>query len=168
CGGGGGASYLSKDYTDGNVFSGGWTEQKVIGNISWSIYSGSNNAAQITNYNYGTLSNTACETWYISPSVDLSASTSPVFNFRNVCRYNGSAMVVYVSTDYTSGAPSTATWTTLTCNLDANTSVWTWVDSGDVDFSAYKTSNVHVAFKYTGTDSDGRTWEIDDIYIQEP
>ncbi|MFH2141121.1 MAG: DUF5689 domain-containing protein [Bacteroidota bacterium] len=43
--------YLFKDYSDGDVFSGGWTEQKVTGSVGWLIYSGSNPAAQIKNFN---------------------------------------------------------------------------------------------------------------------
>jgi len=37
------------------------------------------------------------------------------------------------------------------------------VNSGDIDLSTYISTNTRVAFKYTGTENSGSTWEIDDV-----
>ncbi|MFH2095097.1 MAG: DUF5689 domain-containing protein [Bacteroidota bacterium] len=158
--------YLSKNFDDSNVFSGGWTEQKVIGNIGWTIYASSNPAAQITNYSGG---NTACETWLISPALDLSQSTAPGLSFRNASGYNGPELEVWVSTNYSgSGLPNaSATWTQKQFTLCPQSPNWSWTDSGVIDLTNHKGTAVYFAFKYTGSNSDGRTWEVDDILVSE-
>ena len=40
-----------------------------------------------------------------------------------------------------------------------------WVNSGLIDISAFSSTNFRVAFKYVGTDSEGRAWEVDDIKV---
>ena len=42
-----------------------------------------------------------------------------------------------------------------------------WTNSGNVNLSAYIGSNVHIAYKYTGTNSDGKNYELDDIKISD-
>ena len=160
--------YLSKDFDDNSVTSGGWTEQYVTANIAWSIYSGgSNPVASISNYSNG--SNTACETWLISPSVDLSQATAPYLTFRNAYNYSGPALQVLVSTDYdgTSNPTTQGTWTDLSSQAIWSTGGFTFVSSGQIDLSNYKAQNVYIAFKYTGTNTSGSTWELDDIIIKE-
>jgi len=73
-------------------------------------------------------------------------------------------MEVLVSTDYDGiSAPSTATWTTLGVNLSAGS--FAWVNGGPVSLNSFLTTNVYIAFKYTGTSTSGKTWEVDDIII---
>ncbi|OFY34127.1 MAG: hypothetical protein A2W91_06555 [Bacteroidetes bacterium GWF2_38_335] len=159
------AQYLSKDFDDSNITSGGWTTQNVVGAINWTIYTGgSTPCASIKNY--VDPDNFLCETWLISPAVNLSSTTQPTLTFKNACNYTGDVLTAYVSTNYTgSGAPSAATWTQLTFSLSGGGFAWT--NSGDVDLSAYKTTGVYIAFKYTGSATDGKTWEVDDILIAE-
>jgi hypothetical protein len=168
-GGGGGTVYLSKDFEDASATSGGWVNKNVIASINWATgttgvsSSGGTTYGRITNYSG---SNTACETWLISPAVNLTSATAPKLSFINAYNFAGPALEVYVSTNYDgSSAPSTATWTQLTFTLSAGG--WAWANSGNIDFSSYKTANTRVAFVYKGTDSNGSTWEIDNIKIQE-
>lgn len=165
CGGGTtGSTILSKDFDDQSVTSGGWTTQLVSGpsHCDWGIYAGTNSAAKVTNYDGA--NNAACESWLISPAVDLSG-TNPLLSFRNTYNYSGDPLKVFVSTDYSGGDPSTANWTELTSMAAWSTGGWEWTSSGDIDLSAYTAANVYIGFKYTGTDSDGSTWELDDIII---
>ena len=154
--------YVDKDFDDGSITSGGWTEQKVTGNISWGLYGSSGSyVASITNYNNG---NTACETWLISPAMDLSAATNPVLTFRNAKNYSGPDLLCKISTDYDgTSAPSTATWTDL--SFVKSSGGFTFVNSGDIDLSSYLSSQVYIAFVYTGSNTDGATWEVDDILV---
>lgn len=160
--------FLQKDFEDENVTSGGWTVQMVTGAVNWT--SNTQGAvfgsayAQISNWNGTT--NDACETWLISPAVDLTGSTAPVFSFQNAFNYTGDPMTVWVSTDYDgTSAPSTATWTQISFTASAGS--WAWAFSGAIDMSSYISSSTYVAFKYTGGTTSGSTWEIDDILIQE-
>lgn len=170
-GGGGGGSagnYLYKDFDDNSLTSGGWTTYLESGTVDWEL--GSYNSfyyGNISNFDFNTTSNSATEAWLISPAVDLSATTDPVLNFRNAYKYNGDPLEVFVSTNYSSGDPSAATWSDLTNDATWSAGDFSWVDSEDILLTSYKEANVHIAFKYTGSDSDGSNWEVDEIEIKE-
>lgn len=157
------ANYLTKDFEDLSLTSGGWSQKNVTGAINWSAstYS-STNFGKISNYSNG---NKNCETWLISPPVDLSNSITPNLYFQNAYKYAGAPLQVLVSTNYTEGAPSSATWTQLSPTLSSGNYVF--VNSGALPLSGFKSAITRIAFKYTGTTTDGSTWEIDDIVIKE-
>jgi hypothetical protein len=164
-GNGNGDIILSKNFDDNSVTSGGWITQLVSGpsNCDWGIYEGSNSAAKVSNYLDGV--NSACESWLISPSVDLSA-TSPVLSFRNTYNFSGNPLQLLISTDYSgSGDPNSATWTDMTTQVQWSSGGFEWVSSGDINLSNYTQANVYIAYKYLGSNSDGSTWEIDDVQI---
>lgn len=156
--------FFSKNFNDGLVTSGDWTQWSDT-TIVWGTNTiGSNDGtpyAQVKNWNGS--ANIPGESWLISPAINLVGANSPVLSFLTGCNYSGAQLAVLVSTDYNGGAPSTATWTALNPALSPGT--WTWTPSGALDLSAYLTGNTRIAFKYTGTNSDGKTWELDDIKI---
>jgi hypothetical protein len=158
-------TYLSKDFEDLSITSGGWTQQYPTGSVAWTASSfGSDNFGRISNYN-GSV-NTACESWFISPAMDLSTAINPKLTFRSACNYSGANIQVMVSTNFDGvSLVSSATWTALTPALSSG--AWAWVSSGQLDMTPYIGSSVYIAFKYTGTNSDGKTWEIDDILLKE-
>lgn len=156
--------FFQKDFNDGSATSGGWTNwsnstvlwaTNDIGSIDGSFY------GQCKNYVNSV--NIPTETWLISPAINLTGTTAPVLNFVTACNYNGAVLQVLVSTDYTGGDPATATWSTLPATMSPGT--WTWTPSGDLDLSAYSSANTRIGFKYTGSASDGKTWELDNIKI---
>ena len=161
------AVYLYQDFSEG-LTTGGWTIVNVTGNVNWEYetqYGNPAPCAVISNYNAG--SHTECETWFVSPVVDLSNAVSPVLNFDNAYKYTGAPLSVYVSTDYDgSGDVSNGNWIQLN-NINLSTGNFVWTNSGDIDMSAYKTSSVYVAFVYVGSSTDGSTWEIDNIFIED-
>lgn len=152
---------IVKSFNDLSVNSGGWTTQNVTGNVNWTVGTfGGRLYGNISNYSGG---NIACETWLISPPVDISNAANPIFSFASAYSFNGPTLQVLVSTDYTSGNPTAATWTPLNPTLSSGSFAWT--SSGILSLSAYKSGNTRVAFKYTGTSTSGSTWEVDDIAI---
>lgn len=154
---------LSKDFEDNSITSGGWTQQNVLASVPWtSFFFGGERFARITNFSSGV--NTACETWYISPPVNLSGTTAPVLTFRTACNFSGPDLETLVSMDYDgTSAPGTATWTPLSHPL--STGGYVWVQSGELDLSPFIGPSFHLAYRYTGTNSSGKTWEVDDILI---
>lgn len=160
-------TFLDKDFNDMDIYSGGWSTETIIGTLDWTIgeYNG-DVFGKMSNYADG---NHDAEAWLISPDVDLSTVASATLNFKTIVGYSGSPIEVLVSTDYTSGNPNDATWTTLSAELAPITGSWTptWVNSGNVDLSDFLTSTTRIGFKYTGPDDEGCTWEIDDIIITE-
>jgi len=152
---------IIKDFEDLDIFSGGWTNQIVTG-VAWTLGE-YGNYAQCTNYDNG---NTTTESWYISPSFDFSGYTSPFISFRTAWGYFGAEIEVFYSTDYDgTSLPATATWTDLNPTLYTGSNFWTWTDSGELTLPTE--ASVYVGFKYTGSSSDGRTWEIDNIVIDD-
>jgi hypothetical protein len=146
---------------DASVTSGGWTTQKVSGNVDWTIGTyGGKFYGNISNYNG---SNTACETWFISPAIDISNAPNPKLTFVSAYKYTGPTLEVLVSTNYSAGDPTAATWTSLNPTLSPGN--FTWTGSGNVSLNSYKSTNTRIAFKYTGTNTSGSTWEIDDIAV---
>ena len=155
-----------KNFEDQSITSGGWTKQNVVGNINWSIANiGSNNTyyAMISNFSG---SNTACETWLVSPSFDLTNLSNPILYFQSAYKYTGDPLKLYVTTTYT-GDATTTTWTDITSSATWSAGNFVWIGSGNISLTSYKQAGVQFAFKYTGTNSNGSTWEIDDFTIND-
>ncbi len=153
-----------KDFNDASITSGGWTTQVVTGTANWVIGTIGGSYAQIQNY--VAPSNFASEAWLISPSNNFSSGTSPSLEFRNAWKYTGTPLKLMISTDYDgTSAPSTATWTDISSMATWSIGSFVWANSGTIDLSAYMQPKVYIAFKYTGSNTDGSTWEIDDIKI---
>jgi len=167
--------YFADDFEGGSL----------TGNSAWTVQSVSNPNA-IIEWEYGTFSgsgfakcsnwdgtnNNVIDSWLISPSFNLSTATTTEMSFDMTKRYGspGDDIKVMISTNYSgTGLPSTATWVDITnlFTLDADNTSWTFVGSGIGDISTYNVANVYIAFQYTGTATDGSTWEIDNVLIQE-
>lgn len=155
-----------KAFNDESITSGGWSTQVVTGTYDWTTSDQGASDFYAIMSNYDGMNNTASEVWLISPSNDFSASTNPVLSFKNAANYSGANLEVLVSTDYDgSSLPATATWTPVSVNLSAGG--FEFVPSGIVNLSSFLGANTYVGFKYTGSNSDGKTWEIDNIIINK-
>ena len=154
---------IVKNFNDGDLYSGGWTQYNVKG-VSWTLgtYQGKS-YLDASNYDYSTNINTASETWFISPKLDLSKFKNPFLSFDNAYKYQGAPLEVKYSLDYDGvSAPSTATWTSLNPTLSSGNFIWT--PSGNLSLS----KNIkYIAFIYKGSSSDGSHWEVDNILIDD-
>jgi len=161
---------VTKNFSDQSISSGGWTTQLVTGSINWTTSDqGSTGNFYGMMSNYISPNNFAAEAWLISPSLDFSSSTAPILDFRNAYNYAGAALEVMVSTNYDGvSAPGSAVWTPLSVQLSSGGFAWvnaSDLPNGPVDLTPYLVNNVYIAFKYTGSNSNGSTWEVDDIEI---
>lgn len=147
-------------------FNADWTTVNVSGAQVWTT----SNQGNGTNY-YAVMNgfaggNNLNEDWLISKSVSLVGKTKAAVSFTSDVRYNGNALQVYATENYT-GNPATTNWVLLPATLDTNSGAFgDWVSSGNVDLSAFLGKNVRIAFKYTSTTSAAATWEIDDFRIK--
>jgi len=161
-------TYIGKDFEDLSITNGGFTTQVVVGTADWFIanYS-SNNFAKMSNYSGG--SNSVSETWMITPAIDLTTATTPIFSFSSSTQidvHSGPILEVFTSVDYdgTSDPTTQGTWTTLTPTL--STGNYDWVNSGEITV-ANTSATTFFAFKYTGSATDGATWQIDSVFVAE-
>jgi len=165
CDGGTGNILFFEGFDDGY---GAWENISVVGDQVWEFSSSYGNpepGVTISGYDG---SYNANDDWLISPSINLSGLPTAFISIETARNYNGNVLQVKVSTDYNgSGDPSTGTWTDLQLTLSPGNNDWEWIPSGKVDISAYIGSNVHIAFRYTSTNSACATWELDNIKISE-
>ncbi len=165
----GGSSCENLDYSE--TFStglGNFIFYNVTGDQTW--YWRLSYGACTSGYSAGI--NYPNENWLISPAFDLSdkASASLAFNHAlNYCPNESDKLAnqtLWVSANYNSGAPSSATWTQLTIPTMPSGSNWTFVGSGTVELPGQMLqNNVRFAFKYLSTSSLAGTWEIKDLVL---
>ena len=134
----------------------------MTGDQEWyhSSYGG-NDFAKMSGYDSGNHLN---EDWLITPAIDLDDTDDEIFSFATMCNYNGPILEVKYSSDYAgSGDPTTATWTDFT-GYALSGGGFELVESGDVSLSALSGS-IYIAFVYTSTDLESKTWEVDDVKV---
>lgn len=144
---------------------GGFKQYSVSGAQIWgcTTFGKTGNGVQINGFSGGAQNN---EDWLISPSFDLSDFNYPILSFASRVRFAGPSLKLLVSTNYTgTGDPNSAQWTELNGRFaEAESDVWT--NSDQIDLSAFKGSNITVAFVYTSSpSSNAARWTLDDINI---
>lgn len=144
----------------------GWYTENVEGEVYWgTIERSGNKYAEIKGYNSN---QDAIVTWMVTPGLNLDATDSRQnFSFESVRGYTKQeTLEVMISSDFDPDqGVAAATWEPLTVTLpEANTGGFTsWTNSGDIDLSA-KSGEVHIAFKYTGNQTDATgTWQVDNV-----
>lgn len=146
---------------------GSFTASSVLGDQLWA---GTSYGATMTGH-VGS-ADFANEDWLISPAINLTGKTSAVLSFLHTINFGDVANMqanhtLWVSNDYTSGLPSTATWTQVTIPTYPAGNNWTFVNSGNIALPAgvLGSSNCRIAFKYLSTTMPASTWEIKTLKI---
>lgn len=159
------ANYVIMDYVqvlfsqDWEGDMNGWTFVTVEGNKPWTIgqYSG-NHYANANGYNDG-----ANEQWCISPAFNLNTSSNVSLTFMNAMKFTGPDLQLFFSNNYDGSNPVAATWTELTFIKSEGNYVWT--ESGVISLAEFNGTNCYIGFKYTSTETEAASWEIDDIVL---
>lgn len=145
---------------------GAFTAVSALGDQLWA---GTSYGATMTGH-VGT-ADFANEDWLISPAINLTGMASAVLSFSHAINYGDVANIqtnhtLWVSTNYTSGAPAAAAWTQVTIPTYPTGSNWTFVPSGNISLpsSVLGSNNCRIAFKYLSTTS-ASTWEIKTLKI---
>lgn len=145
---------------------GKFTTQSVTGDQVWAY--DTHKYAMITGY-VATINN-ANEDWLISPEISLVGVTAAKLSFDHVTRYFADVKneaTVWISQNYVSGLPSTASWTKLTTKTFVNAADWTLVPSGEISLTPYAGKKVKIAFKYISTATKAGTWEVKNFKVEE-
>ncbi len=151
-----------EDFESGTL--GTWTAYNVTGSQVWQNYEyNGDKFAQMSGYEGGSHEN---EDWLISPQMNMTGFTSVTFNFTTAYNYDGNALQLFFSSDYDgTGDPNNFTWIDITDQAAWSDGSFHWVPSGDVDLTSMAAQSSYVAFKYTSTNEQSSTWEVDDILI---
>lgn len=142
---------------------GDFTAQSVSGTQIWAV---SFNAATMTGYASST--NFANEDWLISPNIDLTDIPEAKLTFDHVIRYCTNPVTdgtLWVSENYTSGSPATATWTQLPTSTFTDPGSWTFSKIGPISLASYSGKKIRFAFKYLSTSTKAGTWEIKNVLV---
>ncbi len=147
----------------------GWTNYAQTGTRKWfanAYYRGAVNVyAEMNAYRSTEAINIA---WLVSPGIQVEATS--VLNFQTAKAYwKHDGLTVYISTDFNGVDVTGATWTPLTARLATNADAnHAWIDSGDIDLSAYAGQTVYIAFRYVGGDTPTTTstYRIDNVIIK--
>ncbi len=113
---------------------------------------------------YVNKANRASESWLISPLIDMTEVTEAVLTFEHAINFGSAAsypthMTLWVAVE------GSEDWQQLTIpNLPTEGS-WTFLESGEIDLSAYAGKSVKIAFKYLSTDAAAATWEVKNVAI---
>jgi len=151
-------------YQDFASSFGTYTTYDVAGPQSWEIdYQTAKMTGFVNNTNY------ANEDWLISKRFSLENVSSASMTMTYIARYFNnldSDITVQVSSDYTGGDPTQATWTQVPASWTAG-SDWNTFASTTLDLSQFVGQKVTVAVKYLSTDQKAGTIEVQSILIQE-
>ena len=144
----------------------------VIGDQVWSF--DDRYGAKISGYENNV--SYANRDWFVSPVIDLSASTSPVLVFDHARGPEDSMNIgvaegyytVWVCSDYHEGsAPDNCTWVQLE-GVNHPTVKWNYVSSGELLIpEELRTNNTRFAFLYLSADGASATWEIKNVIVKE-
>ncbi|MGQ1908922.1 choice-of-anchor J domain-containing protein [Marinifilum sp. RC60d5] len=108
------------------------------------------------------------EDWMITPEIDLSEVTEPVLNINQALNFADDTQetFVYISDKYDAANDlDAADWTELTIENAPEGDSWSFVESGDIDLSAFEGKKVHIAFVYKCSAANAPTWEIAQVDI---
>lgn len=111
----------------------------------------------------------ASESWIVSSEINLEKANNPVFACDmalNFLKGNNRAdfINVKISEDYVNDVKA-ATWVDLTVPTWPAGNNWNYVNSGNIDLSAYAGKKVHIAFAYTSTATCAPVFELKNLKI---
>lgn len=163
---------ITENFAVENSF-GTYTAHSVKGDQVWEWASYGGGCGKMTGYESSDKIRYENEDWLVSSEYDLSSFSDVTLSFKHAVNYNDGAwdnVSVYISEDYdgTSSPASSGTWTKLTIpNIPFDES-WSFVNSGDIDISAYAGKKVYVGFKYLSSSDIAGTWEVGEVSINVP
>ena len=151
-------------YQDFASSFGTYTTYDVLGPQSWEI---DYNTAKMTGYANST--NYANEDWLISKRFSLENVSEVSMTMTYIARYFENLdrdVTVQVSSDYTSGDPTQATWEQVSASWTSGSN-WTDFVSTTIDLSRFAGQKICVAVKYLSDEIKAGTIEVQSILIQE-
>lgn len=145
---------------------GEFTTQDVLGAESWMIDFETAKMTGFVDY-----TNKANEDWLISPAITLGEISAAKLKMEYIARYFASLdtdITVWVSENYTEGAPSTAQWTEVKpASALVSGANWTTFSTTEYSLTPYVGKTIRFAIKYVSTDTKAGTIEVKSVAVEE-
>lgn len=121
---------------------------------------------------YANKTNTASESWLVSPALNMKKGKNPELVFDEAMNYLGSNNIedflsVKASTNFDGNDVNAATWETLNITGRTDGASWTFYTVDPVSLSQFVGKTVHIAFVYKSTDAVAPTYEFKNIIVRE-
>lgn len=118
-----------------------------------------------TAYESASKVNYESDSWLISPEISLKGAEAAFLSFDQAMNYFSSLDVAKTQTTVAVREAGSAAWTTLTIPSYPSSLSFTFVNTGDIDLSAYVGKTIQIGFHYTSTASKAGTWEVKNVLI---
>lgn len=118
-------------------------------------------SAYVNNTNY------EAESWLISPVIDLTSETKAYLSFEHAANFFRESGSVEEQATVWAREEGAEEWSQLSGLNYSNGMSWTFVESGDVDLSAYAGGKMQFAFVYKSTASQAGTWEVKNVVVKD-
>ena len=100
----------------------------------------------------------------VSPVIDLTNKQDAVLTFSHAGRYF--TTVAEEAQLFVKLEEDGAQWTPVAIPNHVTNENFNWVESGDIDLSAYNNAKIRIAFHYSNTEANkGGTWEIKNVVV---
>lgn len=149
-----------------------FTTYSVVGDLAWAV-DVTNKYIKMSGYDNTAKKSVANEDWLISPAMDLSKITAANLKFSHTINKGDVANLktnhtLWISSNYTEGAPETAVWEQLTIPTYPAGTTWAFVESGEIAIPAsfLGKANIRIAFKYLCSDKESASWEIKNLIVK--
>lgn len=108
---------------------------------------------------YASGKNYASEAYLVSPVFDATKAAKLTAKFDQALNYFASIDAAKTEATIVARVEG-GEWQTLTIPTYPEETGWTFVNTGDIDLSAFDGKKFQIAFRYTSTDTKAGTWEI--------
>lgn len=113
---------------------------------------------------YASGKNYASEAYLVSPVFDATKAAKLTAKFDQALNYFASIDAAKTEATIVARVEG-GEWQTLTIPTYPEETGWTFVNTGDIDLSAFDGKKFQIAFRYTSTDTKAGTWEIKNFEI---
>ncbi len=146
-----------------------FTDHNLSGDQSWERQDWDNGSAVMSGFANNQANEN--ENWMVSPAIDLADRSGVSLEIREAINYITSYddLQLLIASDYEEGSdPSeSGDWIHFDGFNRPPGDNWNFMYSGQIDISQFDGESVHIAFRYTSSDTGAATWQISEVNLYE-